>query len=87
MNRKETIKRLKNWISETEKVRNYHMKFDCIVKYDSTNDVEYLAVETDSQSVLYGLIRLLESYSGLQFYGVSLNNGKIQVLLSLSQLV
>ena len=87
MNRKETIKSLKNWISETEKVRNYHMKFDGIVKYDSTNDVEYLAVETDSQSVLYGLIRLLESYSGLQFYGVSLNNGKIQVLLSLSQLV
>lgn len=87
MNRNETIKNLKKWASDTEKVRGYHMSVSSVVEYDRTNDVEYLAIETDSNSVLYGLIQLLESYSGLQFYGVRLNSGKIQVLLSFSKLV
>jgi hypothetical protein len=87
MNKKETIKKLKNWAKDTDKVRDYHIIVSGEVEYDEENDVEFLAVETDSKSVLYGLILLLESYSGLKFYGVRTRCEKLQILLSFSNLI
>ena len=87
MNKKDTIKKLKNWANETDKARGYHINVASTVEYDEANDVEFLAVETDSKTVLYGLIQLLESYSGLKFYGVRTECEKLQVLLAFTKLV
>ena len=87
MNKKEIIKKLKDWVADTEKVRNYHLKVASTSEYDEKNEVEFLAIETDSKDVLYGLIKLLESNSGLKFYGVRIKCEKLQVLLAFIQLI
>ena len=84
---KEAIQKLREWIADTNQVRAKKLALARpYIDYDEFNDVEFVVVETESDAVLYGQIELLETYSGLHFYGTRIVRGKLQIMLSLQQL-
>ncbi len=81
MKKDKELESLKKWISDTNQVRALKLR---VVGGFMTNEDgdEYVAVESDSQTAYLGNVQVMEYYSGLHFFGVRLQNGKIQILLS-----